>query len=503
MVSRDKIEPQWVLVEEHLCNVSDFAHLVPRQRPPAVCPLCQLPVVLKLGTIKIHHYAHAREGSCAASLPETALHLNTKFHFYRQLQEAEERHLFIDQECERCHQEMRRHVWVQNWDEVKVEYRMNGARPDIALLVRGRVVGALEILVSHAVDERKAAYFGQQEIAWLEIPASTPLYEEPTAWRVTAPLPIRPHTMPYPPWMCSACVLREEQERPARERAQRQQQQREQYLSEIVIHAAMMADIYFTGGKKYREVFYVKKRVRDGQCLKVWVENDKRKTLKAIPVTEVQPLRLALQDLKDWVTQYIETFRRQGHIVDEVAKWRLWEPGRKFVARDFDRYPLQFSWKECIRQWVPHQQRESTHSAISGDTMERRRASLPAVLHLTNLREHPRVRQQSVTILAELPQSEVTPHLRAFLQDDDEGVRLAAALALAQWNDRAAVPVLMDFAANPAFEYRHTALTALAPFQDETRISSLLEAALSDEDPRVRMAATHALGTVVPNSGTD
>ena len=122
-------------------------------------------------------------------------------------------------------------------DDVQVEYRMDAARPDIALRLRGRVIGALEILVTHAVDERKAAYFQEQGIPWLEIPAAPELYSEPTAWTAAAPLPLPPSKLPYPAWTCEECALQAERNRQEHERQEKQAQaerEREQRRPQVL-----------------------------------------------------------------------------------------------------------------------------------------------------------------------------------------------------------------------------------------------------------------------------
>lgn len=504
MATRDKIEPQWVLVAGHLRHVCDFAHLAPPQRPPAMCPWCDRPVVLKLGSVKVHHYAHACNSSCPASRPETALHLNTKFHFYRQLQEAQTRQLFIEQECRHCQESTQRQVWLQEWDDVKVEHRLEATRPDIALLAQGQVIGALEILVTHAVDARKAGYFAQQAIAWLEIPAAPALYEAPTAWTAADPLPLLPDDVPYPPWLCAECTRREERERPAREREQRRQQQRlqrqqeraqkrAQYAREIEIHVAMMADIYFAGGKKYREVFYVKKHIKGNEWRKVWVENEKKTLLTIHPTNEQPRLNIALCHIKAFIAQRLETFRSQGHIVDEVAPWRKWEEGKKFYVRDFDRYPLRYAWDESTRQWrgrsdqavsrsVSRRQSDrSLHrsggrsAGNSADTI----ASFVAVAH-----HHPEAgeRLKAVTSLCKFAPYQVGGELRRCLQDRDDEVRLAAARTLVGWGDCTAVPVLRALAATEEFSSRRSVLKGLVPFQDDPQVRSLCQKAVADEN---------------------
>ena len=208
MSKTDKIEPRWVLVDGLPHDVSDFAGLEVRDRPDAVCPLCERSVVLKLGAINVHHYAHRVEASCAASQSETALHLNTKFHFYHQLRAAGAAPLLLEQRCGECYVEKQNQTWLEAWDDVQIEYRMDAMRPDIALLWQGRVVAALEILVTHAVDERKAALLEEQGIPWLEISGDPAFYTAPTAWTAGTPLVLPSWELPYPAWTCQPCALR-------------------------------------------------------------------------------------------------------------------------------------------------------------------------------------------------------------------------------------------------------------------------------------------------------
>lgn len=189
MPKSSTIDPGWVLYKDQLYHVSEFAHLPPKERPRATCPLCNLAVVLKLGKVRTHHYAHVQESDCAAGSPETALHLNTKFHFYNELLQAAVKTLRVKQGCQGCSAVTTR-VWLKDWDEVRVEYQMDPFRPDIALLKNSVVIGALEILVTHAVDERKATFFDEQNIRWAEIRASESIYLGEKAWRATKPLPI-------------------------------------------------------------------------------------------------------------------------------------------------------------------------------------------------------------------------------------------------------------------------------------------------------------------------
>ncbi|HEX8549942.1 MAG TPA: competence protein CoiA family protein [Abditibacteriaceae bacterium] len=363
MSKTQKVEPRWVIVDGQLHDVSDFAGLEKKDRPEAICPICELPVVLKLGSINVHHYAHRTEAACVASLSETALHLNTKFHLYRELRAAGPSEIVLEQPCQWCDEKYQRHVWLENWDDVRVEYRMDSIRPDIALLCEGRVIGALEVLVTHAVDDRKIAYFEEQGISWLEFSARPDMYESPDAWTKAKPLPLMRWELPYPAWSCEECALKKEQERQERqqeeerrrkynERIEREEQERLQFLRDNVVYVAMMFDIYFTSGKKYREIFYVKKRFRDGSWIRSWVENEDHKVLFAVehPEGDVAGNR-ALQKIKRWVGVHHAELKSKGHMVEIAADWTKWVDCQKFIARDIARYPFKFFWDENLRRW--------------------------------------------------------------------------------------------------------------------------------------------------------
>src|SRR4051812_34445335 len=68
----------WAIVDGVPRHVSEFASLRPGQRPRAICPQCARRLTLKLGSVKRHHAAHMAGDVCAATQPETALHLDTK-----------------------------------------------------------------------------------------------------------------------------------------------------------------------------------------------------------------------------------------------------------------------------------------------------------------------------------------------------------------------------------------------------------------------------------------
>src|SRR5262249_33469976 len=148
---------------------------------------CQRHVILKLGSVRAHHYAHRPEDICIASQPETALHINTKFHIYNQLLKAQK--LYISEPCTAYCGAERLQLWLQAWVKVEVEYAVSSFRPDVALLSNHRVMGAIEVLVTHSVQEQKAHYFAEANIPWLEVNAEESFYQGESAWTAMSAMP--------------------------------------------------------------------------------------------------------------------------------------------------------------------------------------------------------------------------------------------------------------------------------------------------------------------------
>jgi len=338
MAKLSSIKPIWVLVDKHLREVSEFAHLPRNQRPDASCPACQRPIIFKLGNYRVHHYAHRPEDVCAANQPETALHLNTKFYIYKQLLQA--RTVYIEESCARYCGEKRTQVWLEKWDSVNVEFTVDSFRPDIALLSEGKVIGAIEVLVSHSVSEQKAQYFADQRISWLEVQANETLYEGDNTWTPEKPLAFY-HCYPqFEHWICESCSKIEE-----KQRVQRAYEQK----NYVTIHSAKMVDFYFKkSGKKFRGVYFVLKKVQDNSWDKAWVKTETNRVIASEngPITKE-----SLKRLNEAVRKDITQFEVKGAIIDEVVKWRLWETGQKFVARDTDNYPFRYVWNEEQSKW--------------------------------------------------------------------------------------------------------------------------------------------------------
>ncbi len=219
---QDIIRPKWVLVDNVCQDVTAFAHLEPRFRPQAFCPVCKQEVVLKLGEERVHHYAHKPNVTCLAE--SHALQLNTIHYLYDQLLSAHAIIITTYCNCGNEHDEL----WLHQWDNMVIEGH------SIRLLSDGKTLGAITV---GDVVERNT----------LVIKPSVGFYEGNSRWTLRNPLPYINKRV----WVCPTC------------------QPPEQSIIEV-----LQADMYFRSGKKYRSIFTIKGRVTDGKSLEMWVENN-------------------------------------------------------------------------------------------------------------------------------------------------------------------------------------------------------------------------------------
>lgn len=215
------------MVDGETRSVSDFAHLPAKDRPIAVCPECKNLLVLRLGTVNAHHAAHkAENNSCSLTTGEGILHFNTKHYIYEQLRRGSK--LYIKQACPQCTRtsvtpyatwlRSRSFLWLEDWDDVQMEKTIGSLRPDIVLFRDRQPVAALEVFVTHRIDEEKRAKYKEIGLPWIEVKAdgeeideyfvnwADDYEDEEIPWKIEKPL-IYDSCEPAPEaWVCEDCV---------------------------------------------------------------------------------------------------------------------------------------------------------------------------------------------------------------------------------------------------------------------------------------------------------
>lgn len=339
------IQLRWAVVEGQLREISAFAHLAPSERPAAFCPICNHPVTMKLGKIRVYHIAHQPDDPCVATNPETALHLNTKFYIAEQLRQTNK--LFINDRCKNC-QTVRSQLKFSGWNQVGVERTIGDPyRPDVVLLVEGQPVGAIEVFVTHEVDEKKARYYDLRQIEWIEVVGEETFYDGPLAWTADKPMPFYRTHPPLKVWQCSTCQREDQELKAQQERQRRQQEYRKNNYDEVLY--ARLVDFYYPSGKKWREWYFIKRRIKNNQVVGGVLTVQKGDNIAEQPA----PFGFeAIDYLKSACQKHINNKGPQGTVIDQHMEWQLWVPGQKFYILDLERFPFRYEWDDKKRLWI-------------------------------------------------------------------------------------------------------------------------------------------------------
>jgi hypothetical protein len=326
-------KPQWVFVKGKPHHVSEYAYLSPQKRPYATCPLCNKRVILKLGDVRAHHYAHYDMDVCAASWPETALHLNMKYYLLDVLSSAKK--LMLSMECMGyqnvdnnrfqpyfCTKSLETTL-AHDWDCVSLEYRFSGLVFDIVLLRDNKILAVIEIYATHRVDQEKIDLLNKEGIPWVEISASEDFYEGEDKWLPDRPLPHIDGNYPQrvKNWQCPDCKKKLE--------GARQRAIRSQHNKANTVRWYRFVDIYYPSGKQYREVFCLSTlELSEGLGTNAWLtkgyfKTNNSRTLKSI---SKGPHDHVTNALKKEFHVNLEELRSKGALVDSPMNWQKW-PG--------------------------------------------------------------------------------------------------------------------------------------------------------------------------------
>ncbi|MGH7620688.1 MAG: hypothetical protein ACREPM_26035, partial [Gemmatimonadaceae bacterium] len=196
---------------------------------------------------------------CAATNPETALHINCKLALAAALRAAigSSAALSISRRCAgslglaaTCPETLVR-GWVHDWDDVLVEHRAGAAlRPDLLLKRGGSVIAAIEILVSHTVSPDKAKTLADLGVAWIEVRADERV-ATPGGWTPSEPL-MALHASDEYEWRCP--VHRATHVTAVAARAETRDAEREAARHSTALIAARVVDVYHAGGSRERVI---------------------------------------------------------------------------------------------------------------------------------------------------------------------------------------------------------------------------------------------------------
>jgi competence CoiA-like predicted nuclease len=366
---------QWVLIDDEMQHVSSYAHLKPKQRPEAICPVCQKPVITKLGSQKVHHVAHKPGSDCVLTNPESALHFNCKMHIARQLEKNNS--IKLTEKCTSCYTNKREIVWQEDWDEVRVERKVSdGLQPDVALWKNNQPLAAIEIFVTHAVDHEKSSRLKALGIPWIEIKGQSSLYLEDSAWQVDIPMPAD-KTSWKTKWQCLSC------EEAARQKLERLEWQR---LNGEKPFYFKLIDWFFPHGSWLRCLFTINSVLKDGQIvefnlsyvktsmnyerIKFFEEN----CYKVKSISANYSEQEAVEILQKAGKAYLRRKRKQHNLIfDSPMPWIKGEPGYFEGFNNFD-FPRRQFFNKKTKQWfIPKDKKDEVWYRVDGTEINRER----------------------------------------------------------------------------------------------------------------------------------
>lgn len=374
-------------------HVSRYAELASAARPKVQCPVCRQVVTLRLGRRRVHHAAHRPGDRCAVTALETALHLNTKLYLAEQLLRAAGQggaSLLVRVPCtgyrlpatfgrEPPWSDAWRHVtcaatsaevWLAGWDEVDVELAVGSHRPDITLSRAGRVVGLIEVFVSHEVSAPKAAGLAAAGMPWLEVAAREVASAGAEAWTAAVPLPPR-QLVPALSWQCAVCrdgeIRGRAQLQAAREA--RQSAVRGGYVAparrprrltptldtrEPRPWRGRLLDVYSPDGRRVRYYLEAAGMLRDGRLCAVhlWRIGDDDPFAR-LPYENRHQLE---HDLARAYDDYLARYVANGDVVDSPMGWlrlRQWPALASSLVYNRGLFPPRYKWSTPHRAWVP------------------------------------------------------------------------------------------------------------------------------------------------------
>jgi hypothetical protein len=183
-----------------------------RGRAPFTCLGCGEPLVPHLGKVRARHFAHLPGSRCPLTAPETALHLDAKERLLALCAEAfaGTRRVFAIARCGGCRRPLPLDLATVG-DAAAGEGAVGTLRADVLVTARGRAALAVEVRVTHAVDEEKESALAAAGVPFVEIDAREEWEREGAEEGVELACA---RSGGFPP--CAACAARE---RAARDRA--------------------------------------------------------------------------------------------------------------------------------------------------------------------------------------------------------------------------------------------------------------------------------------------
>jgi hypothetical protein len=201
-------------------------------------------------------------------------------------------------------------------------------------------VAVVEILSTHEVDERKAQYFAELGLRWIEITASTDLYTGAAPWTAEKTLsPIR--IGGEPPWMCETCawwVNKSEETTSVSLHGQ---------LGWEKVYAFKILDVHFPSGGWIRDAILIKGVEIDGHIEDVWGENHAGQ--RFVECLSEDGIDGAIAKADEVMARHVSRLMIQHGLLVSKQPWIRTANYAAFWAQTM--FPAQYEWNVEMGRW--------------------------------------------------------------------------------------------------------------------------------------------------------
>lgn len=211
-------------------------HSISNFRQRFFCPACHGLLTVRLGKVKVHHFAHRPEQRdyCAfADGGESVFHYNVKC-YVAQMLRSHRRFAIRYLKCHGCGTEESQRYILREEVNVGLEVRIGPYLADVGLSDANGPYCAVEIYHQHRTEDEKIQYFEQNSIRYLELYAASMV-----KWTPDQPLTSEhihaTNIRRVDHYQCDTCAEKKRKEMEIqRGRAKARQQQIEQHYQQLI-----------------------------------------------------------------------------------------------------------------------------------------------------------------------------------------------------------------------------------------------------------------------------
>ncbi|MED1784000.1 hypothetical protein P4V43_19435 [Brevibacillus fortis] len=135
------------------------------------CLECGVEMILRKSELGLRRTNFAHKTLAANCTPESVLHRSFKEFLFQRINNhlATDTPLSFSWKCDYCKEQHKGNL-IKKCNNVKMEFAMEQARPDIALLdSQGNVIAVIEIVVTHRPEEKVLAFYRENNIIVITI----------------------------------------------------------------------------------------------------------------------------------------------------------------------------------------------------------------------------------------------------------------------------------------------------------------------------------------------